>query len=165
MNKIRYSLAAVVLAGATASMTGTASADPWPFPTCSEIQTSTGDGYVYAFPNQNCQGNRLGRSQGNDSDWGQPGGGFTDSATDRARSVVNNGQVDPNGYNVVALYDYTAYSWQWGYRCLDRGDWVTDLVGHTYTPNPNGTRTKMAYTISSHQWVKKSACAAGSMIG
>ncbi|MFI9556985.1 hypothetical protein [Nonomuraea endophytica] len=164
MSKIRFSLAAVALAGlATAPMTGTASADPWPDPTCGEIQTSTGDGYVYAFPSQNCQGQRLGRDQGDDADWGKPGGGFNDMDTALARSVVNNGQEDP--YDIVALYDYTAYSWEWGYRCLDRGDWVTDLTAHTFTAKPNGTRTKMAYAISSHKWVQRSACAAGSWIG
>ncbi|MEU5217420.1 hypothetical protein AB0G79_14630 [Streptomyces sp. NPDC020807] len=125
----------------------------------SELTTWKESGYVLAWGGPGCAGDPLGRAAGNDPDWGQSGGGFTGSDTNQAESVVNGGTYS-DGVNIVAFYDYTAYSAANGYGCLKRGMKIDNLYNE-YFINPAGTQLRrMHNAISSHQWVTTSACTA-----
>ncbi|MEV4374828.1 hypothetical protein AB0J71_47815 [Nonomuraea sp. NPDC049637] len=126
--------------------------------TCYDINLHT-TGKVHAFTGLDCRTGDLGADVGNDSDWGASGGGFSGGDTNAAYSVLNNGYDE--GKSVVALYDYTAYSWDWGYACLKTGDWAPDLSKFSFSPRiyEQNKRYNMGGAISSHQWVYESACA------
>lgn len=114
-------------------------------------------GNVVAWGEPSCAGNPFGWDSGNDSDWGQSGGGFTGSDTNQAESVINGGTTS-NGVNVVAFYDYTAYSADYGYGCLKRSTKIDNLYDE-YFINPAGTQLRRMHNeISSHKWVRVTAC-------
>ncbi|GAA3605745.1 hypothetical protein GCM10022419_108190 [Nonomuraea rosea] len=149
----------VPTAGATWAESGAAQARISP---CNQYKGAHADGKFYAFASVDC-GGYLGGDEGNDSDWGQSGGGFSGGDTDKALSILNDG-IDV-GLHIVAVYDYTAYTSAQGYRCLDVGDWVPDLRPYSFV-KPNGSLgVNMARQISSHRWVARSACTDASMIG
>ncbi|WP_327087889.1 hypothetical protein OIE66_37090 [Nonomuraea sp. NBC_01738] len=131
---------------------------------CSGVANAWRDGDVFAFNQVSCGGTMLGHSPGNDSDWNASGGGFV-SAANRAVSVLNDGGADDSGVTVVAFYDKINYDHVYGYRCMQRGDWVNDLSGLVYHRNDGLTPARMSGTISSHQWVTAGACHKNSWMG
>lgn len=120
-------------------------------------------GYAVAYRSTGCNG-YLGKDKGNDRDWGDATGAFRGKTgpwrdTNNAESVINGGTYG-GGVNVVAFYDYTAWTPGKGYGCLKRGSVVSDLSKKKYI-RPNGTSTgkTMSNSVSSHRWVKASGCA------
>ncbi|WP_255249507.1 MULTISPECIES: hypothetical protein [Streptomyces] len=55
---------------------------------CADAYAGAISGYMYAYDCTNCSG-FLGRAEGNDSNWGDSGGSFQGSDTNRATSVLN----------------------------------------------------------------------------
>ncbi|MEU5864518.1 MULTISPECIES: hypothetical protein [unclassified Nonomuraea] len=131
---------------------------------CSSVRDGWSNGNVFAFTQPNCGGTMLGYAGGNDSNWDAAGGGFVNAAN-RAVSVLNDGATDSSGLTVVAFYDKINYDYVYGYRCLDRGDWVPDLSGLVYYRADHLTPALVKNTISSHLWVTRGQCADASMMG
>ncbi|SFI30579.1 hypothetical protein SAMN05216275_102349 [Streptosporangium canum] len=166
MRLTRLAAAAVTLTAAL-SMTGPAwasEASTSKLAGCSDVKNGWSNGNVFAFNQPNCGGTMLGYTRGNDPDWNAAGGGFVNDAN-QAVSVLNDGGTDPNGLTVVAFYDKINYDYRYGYRCLDMGDWVPDLSGLVYYRADNLPAALVKNTISSHQWVTRSACAGPSWMG
>ncbi|MFF3936159.1 hypothetical protein [Streptomyces phaeofaciens] len=102
------------------------------------------NGNVYAWDGYDCQGTLLGVTAGNDSDWSQNGGGFT-NAWDKASSVMNAGYT--GGNDVVEFWFIQEY--QAGYACLSPYEYFADnLSDNTFSNGESADNN-----IRSHKWV------------
>lgn len=155
MRKIRFVLSVVALAVPLVSATpATASS----YPTCVSLWHDLHyDGKIHAYGRSNCDLEMNDGAAGDDPNWGDNAGPFRNS-DGAASSVINTGYRDT--YDVVALYDYPNYAWEYGYGCITREElYVDDLSRNTFTPRKGGTKEyNMDDAISSHKWVTKSAC-------
>ncbi|MER5860494.1 hypothetical protein ACFV2Z_38355 [Streptomyces sp. NPDC059688] len=115
------------------------------------------DGNVRAWRDADCQGELLGVTAGNDSNWGDPYGPFTGTDANAASSVMNSGYV--GGKDVVAFYYFADYPSD-AYGCLKPGELYVDNLGRNNFTNGRN----MNDNIMSHVWVAASACAPGSFI-
>lgn len=167
MRTIRTTLAAFGLAALSVtvplSTTPSASAGTAQFAGCNNEYNGQGgyegDGKVHIYRDINCA-NQIGNDIDNDSDWGD-GGGDVKNATNMASSVLNSGIR--GGYDAVAFYDYTAYSWEYGFTCLKWSEfYADDLTDNRFSKRTKGEDTGKAFivndAISSHKWVPESAC-------
>lgn len=159
MRKLTMALAALGLATAGLAVPATAAqADGVSIQAggCEDDWTGS-DGYVKAWDLKNCEGTLLGKAQGDDGHWGNGAGGFK-NGDNKASSVMNSGI--PGGEDVVAFYRLPNQTG--GYGCLDVSEfYADDLSDNYYWP---GRTVSMNNSISSHQWVYPSGCAAGSWI-
>ncbi|ARP73234.1 hypothetical protein LK07_29535 [Streptomyces pluripotens] len=115
------------------------------------------DGNVRAWRDIDCQGELLGVTPGNDSNWNDGYGPFQGSDANAASSVMNSGYI--GGKDVVAFYYLPNYD-DSAYGCLKPGElYVDDLTRNHFTNGAN-----MNDNIMSHAWVTASACAPGSFI-
>jgi hypothetical protein len=123
-------------------------------------------GKVYAWADVNCEGTLLGEALGDDSNWADGSGAFTGSDNDRASSVMNAGVSGPGVEDVVAFYLNSGYRDNDGYGCLAAGEAYADRLTDDYYYRPGVGRTNITIndSISSHQWVYSSGCAADSWI-
>ncbi|MFD9590681.1 hypothetical protein ACFWBM_39035 [Streptomyces sp. NPDC059980] len=113
------------------------------------------NGSMHAWDWTDCTGSYLGGTTGNDLDWGDGAGAFT-NASNRARSVMNAGFF--GGRDVVAFYFLPGGNGSYG--CLAPGELYADYLGdNTFT---NGA--SMDRNIMASQWVTASACAGNSWI-
>ncbi|MGR4880687.1 hypothetical protein ACIPUC_14935 [Streptomyces sp. LARHCF249] len=144
MRKIPAILATAALAGLGVIVpTATAQAAD----TCSDNYTNLSSGYMAAYDGANCTGAELGKSAGNDTDWGNSTGSFQGWEENEASSILNKG----NDYE-VKFYSLTNYAG--GHICLSRNEaYASDLSNDTMH---NGVSANN--TISSHQWVSSSNC-------
>ncbi|WP_200301127.1 peptidase inhibitor family I36 protein [Streptomyces adelaidensis] len=102
------------------------------------------NGNMYAWENLDCSGTLLITAAGN-SDWWV-------GSQDRATSVMNRGFV--GSLDHVKFYEHSGYGG--GHACLAPGELYADNLTDNRFNNGVGAND----TISSHQWVNRSACAA-----
>ncbi|WP_318208769.1 hypothetical protein [Streptomyces sp. SJL17-1] len=103
-------------------------------------------GFMYAWNLPHCSG-LMGGTQGNDANWGDSSGAFTNNETNNAESVMNKGTG--SSYHIVRFYDYTAHSADNGYGCLSPGELYADDL----RDNKLHDGGPAANSISSHNWV------------
>ncbi|MET7943966.1 hypothetical protein [Streptomyces sp. NPDC005302] len=113
------------------------------------------NGSMHAWDGTDCSGDYLGGTTGNDLNWGDGIGGFT-NANNRASSVMNAGFF--GGRDMVAFYFLPGGTGS--YACLAPGELYADYLGdNTFTNGAN-----MNNNIMAHKWVTSADCAAGSWI-
>lgn len=121
------------------------------------------DGYVRAWADPDCQGTLLGATTGNDADWSDNIGPFTNGDQNKASSVMNSGTI--GGKDVVAFYMYPGQSDVGGYTCLAPGEKYADNLRDNVFQKRNGTTVgPVDDNIMSHVWVTASACASNSWL-
>ncbi|QXJ22272.1 hypothetical protein AGRA3207_003251 [Actinomadura graeca] len=120
------------------------------------------NGNMYAWADLDCQGTLLGKTAGNDTNWADGAGPFQSSDNDRASSVMNAGTL--GGRDVVAFYLNVGLDFLDGYACLSPNEMFADDLRDNYFLSVPSTRKTLNDNISSHYWVTKSDCAAGSWI-
>ncbi|MFE7751992.1 peptidase inhibitor family I36 protein [Streptomyces sp. NPDC057428] len=131
---------AVASLGALVPATSAQAAD------CSDAMAGALSGYMYAYDSTNCIGH-LGHASGDDSNWGDSALSFQGGDTNKASSILNNG----NSYE-VKFYNGTGYSG--GHICLSRSEgWASNLSDDKYN---NGASANNS--ISSHAWASASNC-------
>jgi hypothetical protein len=96
----------------------------------------------------------LGKTTGNDSNWGDSAGGFRGGDTNNASSLLHKGTSGM----AVKVYDKTGYTG--AYSCIKKSEYyVSNLIDDHLTGGGPGTGQVPANnTISSHKWVEESAC-------
>ncbi|MFD3662336.1 hypothetical protein ACFWVF_17315 [Streptomyces sp. NPDC058659] len=143
MRKIPAILATVALAGLGVIVpTATAQAAVG----CSDNYTNMPSGYMAAYNGANCE-EELGRSAGDDLNWGNSTGSFQGWEDNEASSILNKG----NDYEVkfYSLADYAG-----GHICLSRDEaYASDLSNDRMHNEVHANNT-----ISSHEWVSASRC-------
>ncbi|NJP99578.1 hypothetical protein [Streptomyces zingiberis] len=110
-------------------------------------------GYMAAYENANCGGDLLGRTPGEDSNWGNSQGAFQGSDTNRASSVLNAGTTD-TAWTVVQFFNGTGTGWTGGYSCLKRSEFYADNLTDDYFTSGHVVNDN----ISSHRWVRTGDC-------
>ncbi|MBA2947074.1 hypothetical protein [Streptomyces himalayensis] len=106
-------------------------------------------GYFYAYAAQGCT-DYLGRSSGNDSDWGNSTGGFQGSDTNRAGSILHKGTSGM----AVQVFNGTGTDWAGGHTCIKQSEYyMSILFPHSFTSG-----YQVSDAISSHRWVWASEC-------
>ncbi|NGO74261.1 hypothetical protein G6045_00955 [Streptomyces sp. YC504] len=152
MRKTFALLAATTLAGLGALLPATsAQAESWQ---CDNKWHNASSGYFYAYDFKNC-GTQLGRAAGNDNDWGDLSGNFTNYDANQAESVLHKGT---SGLS-VAVYDAENYGR--GVACIRKAEfYASDLSDNRFSTYGPGTgRALVANNIESHQWVTDTYCA------
>ncbi|MER5551678.1 hypothetical protein ABT001_08350 [Streptomyces sp. NPDC002793] len=142
MRKAFAALTTVALAslGALVPATSAQAAD------CSDAMAGARSGYMYAYDSTNCNGH-LGNASGDDSNWGDSALSFRAGDTNKASSILNNG----NSYE-VKFYNSTGHSG--GHICLSRAEgWASNLSDDTFTTGASANNS-----ISSHAWASSSNC-------
>ncbi|MFE2016890.1 hypothetical protein ACFW9O_02420 [Streptomyces sp. NPDC059499] len=113
---------------------------------CSDAMAGALSGYMYAYDSTNCNGH-LGHASGDDSDWGDSALSFQGSDTNKASSILNNGNNSE-----VAFYNWANRGG--GHICLSRSEgWASNLSDDSYT-----TLLSANNSISSHAWSAASSC-------
>ncbi|MER5892510.1 hypothetical protein [Streptomyces sp. NPDC001876] len=131
---------AVASLGALVPATSAQAAD------CSDAMAGALSGYMYAYDSTNCNGH-LGHASGNDSNWGDSALSFQGGDTNKASSILNNGNNSE-----VAFYNGTGGSG--GHICLSRSEgWASNLSDDSFTTGVSANNT-----ISSHAWSAASSC-------
>ncbi|MEU3511093.1 hypothetical protein ABZ733_25030 [Streptomyces longwoodensis] len=121
------------------------------------------DGYVRAWADPDCQGTLLGATRGNDADWSDNVGPFTNGDQNQASSVMNSGTI--GGKDVVAFYEWPGQSDIRGYTCLAPGEKYADDLRDNMFQKRDGTSVgPVDDNIMSHVWVTASACAPNSWL-
>jgi hypothetical protein len=120
---------------------------------CDAQWRSATSGHFYAYDFSHCS-TKLGSSSGNDSNWGDSSGGFRTSDTNKASSILHKGT---SGL-AVRVYNGTGYTGQ--ASCIKKSEYyVSNLADDYLTGGGPGSGRVTAYnTISSHKWVRDSAC-------
>ncbi|WP_454860196.1 hypothetical protein [Promicromonospora soli] len=120
---------------------------------CDDQWHSATSGHFYAYDYLHC-GNKLGNTSGNDSNWGDSSGAFRGTDTNRAGSILHKGT---SGL-AVKVYNNTGYTG--AAACIKKSEYyVSDLTDDYLTGGGPGSGRVTAYnTISSHKWVRESAC-------
>ncbi|GAA2612726.1 hypothetical protein [Streptomyces sp. LARHCF252] len=143
MSKIRIAVATAGLA-VIGAMVPIGSAQAAAF--CDTVYNANkDDGNVRAYADNNCS-NYMGKTTGDDSDWGNSAGGFQGSDSERASSVMNTGTYS-GGVNIVKFYALKDY--RGGHSCLSRGEKYVDALSR----NDFSTGTSVNDRIRSHEWV------------
>ncbi|MFB4422297.1 peptidase inhibitor family I36 protein [Streptomyces sp. QL37] len=131
---------AVASLGALVPATSAQAAD------CSDAMAGALSGYMYAYDSTNCNGH-LGHASGDDSNWGDSALSFQGGDTNKASSILNNG----NSYE-VKFYSGTGGSG--GHICLSRSEgWASNLSNDYYNTGSSANNT-----ISGHAWASASNC-------
>ncbi|MFJ6849614.1 peptidase inhibitor family I36 protein [Streptomyces sp. NPDC091271] len=131
---------AVASLGALVPATSAQAAD------CSDAMAGALSGYMYAYDSTNCSGH-LGHASGDDSNWGDSALSFQGGDTNKASSVLNNG----NSYE-VKFYNGTGGTG--GHICLSRSEgWASSLLGDSFT-----TGAAANNSISGHAWSSAANC-------
>ncbi|WAX78997.1 hypothetical protein [Streptomyces sp. KMM 9044] len=150
MRKTTVALAAIGAAVlGTVVPAGTAQASA----ACDNAWNSTPAGSMAAYEHSNCGGALLGRTPGDDSNWGNSQGAFQGSDTNRASSVLNAGTTD-TAWKEVQFFNGTGTGWTGGYSCLARSEFYADNLTDDYFTSGYVIND----AISSHRWVPASYC-------
>ncbi|WP_338897674.1 hypothetical protein WBG99_20455 [Streptomyces sp. TG1A-60] len=130
--------------------TGTANAAT----ACDNAWHSLPAGSMAAYQHINCGGALLGRTPGDDSNWGNGQGAFQGSDTNRASSVLNAGTTHDTSWHAVQFFNGTGTDWAGGSSCLKRSEFYASNLTDDYFTSGHVIND----AISSHRWVPESYC-------
>jgi hypothetical protein len=149
MRKISVLLATLGLLAAGTLFPATAQASA----NCDTAWRNATSGYFYAYNGVGCY-NSLGKSDGNDANWGNSSGGFRSSDTNTASSILHKGTSGM----AVKVYDKTSYTG--AYSCIKKSEYYVSNLSDDYLTGggPGSGRVTAGNTISSHKWVNNTAC-------
>ncbi|MEV8405281.1 hypothetical protein AB0R12_05565 [Streptomyces niveus] len=150
MRKIAATLTTLALAGLGLIIPATTAQAA---PGCDDNYHATPSGYMYAFDGNYCEV-YLGRSNTQDTDWGNGAGGFQGGDTNKASSLVYKGSSG----TAMKVYNGTGDDFGGGYNCISAGEYYVDvLAGNKFTAT-TGNPIDVNNQISSHKKVSESAC-------
>ncbi|MEU0382866.1 hypothetical protein [Streptomyces chartreusis] len=121
---------------------------------CADNYDEATSGYMYAYWNDRCEG-YLGRSAGEDSDWGNSTGGFQGSDENRATSLLH------KGTSGLAVAFYRLPGFDGGHICLTKSEKYASTLedgGDNFAFDRFSTGYVADNRISSHRWVEERDC-------
>jgi hypothetical protein len=121
---------------------------------CDEEWRGATFGHFYAYEIFHCT-IKLGSSAGDDANWGNSSGGFQGGDTNEAGSLLH------KGTSGLAVKVYNGTSHTGAYSCVKKSEYYVSVLHDDYLTggvHPSD-RVSANDTISSHEWVRESACA------
>jgi hypothetical protein len=121
---------------------------------CDTQWHSATSGHFYAYNTYSCYA-KLGNTAGDDSNWGNTSGGFQGGDTNTASSILH------KGTSGLAVKVYNGTSYTGAYSCIKKSEfYVSTLADDNLTGGVHPSDQVSANnTISSHKWVRETACA------
>ncbi|MFI6425781.1 hypothetical protein [Promicromonospora sp. NPDC050880] len=117
---------------------------------CDNAWHNATSGYFYAYDYINCSG-YLGKSNGNDANWGNSSGGFQGTDNNKAHSLLH------KGTSGMAVMVFNGFNHSGNWSCVKKSEYYVSNLNDDSLAGGAGS-SGASNTISSHKWVSTSSC-------